>query len=86
MTRPIPLAIVDLGYGNIGSIRVAFERLGVSPQLTADPNEIATAERVVNALSVVGILRTSSAAPPPRPAAAPPHVGLFRRLRNRLGI
>lgn len=47
MTRPIPLAIVDLGYGNIGSIRIAFERLGVSPQLTADPNEIASAERVV---------------------------------------
>lgn len=47
MTRPIPLAIVDLGYGNIGSIRVAFERLGISPQLTTDPNEIASAERVV---------------------------------------
>lgn len=47
MTRSIPLSIVDLGYGNIGSIRIAFERLGVSPQLTADPNEIASAERVV---------------------------------------
>ena len=41
------LAIVDLGYGNIGSIRIAFERLGAVPQLTADPNEIASAERVV---------------------------------------
>ncbi len=41
------LAIVDLGYGNIGSIRIAFERLGASPLLTADPNEIASADRVV---------------------------------------
>jgi glutamine amidotransferase len=41
------LAIVDLGYGNIGSIRIAFERLGVVPCLTADPNEIASADRVV---------------------------------------
>ncbi|MDQ8755582.1 imidazole glycerol phosphate synthase subunit HisH [Sphingosinicella sp. LHD-64] len=47
MTRPIPLAIVDLGYGNIGSIRIAFERLGAMPRLTADPNEIAAADRVV---------------------------------------
>lgn len=41
------LAIVDLGYGNIGSIRIAFERLGVSPVLTADPGEITAADRVV---------------------------------------
>lgn len=41
------LAIVDLEYGNIGSIKLAFERLGVSPAVTADPDEIATAERVV---------------------------------------
>ena len=41
------LAIVDLGYGNIGSIQLAFERFGVSPVLTADPEEIATADRVV---------------------------------------
>lgn len=47
MTRPIPLAIVDLGYGNIGSIRIAFERLGAAPRLTADPSEIASAARVV---------------------------------------
>ena len=41
------LAIVDLGYGNIGSIRIAFERLGAAPQLTADPDEVAAAERLV---------------------------------------
>ena len=41
------LAIVDLAYGNIGSIRFAFERLGVTPVLTAEPQEIAAADRVV---------------------------------------
>lgn len=41
------LAVVDLGYGNIGSIRIAFERLGAAPVLTPDPAAIAAAERVV---------------------------------------
>lgn len=41
------LAIVDLAYGNIGSIRFAFERLGANPVVTADPDQIAGAERVV---------------------------------------
>lgn len=41
------LAIVDLAYGNIGSISLAFERFGLSPVLTADPEEIATADRVI---------------------------------------
>ena len=40
------VAIVDLGYGNIGSIAVAFQRLGATVTLTADPREIAAAERV----------------------------------------
>ena len=41
------LAIVDLAYGNIGSIEFAFERFGVTPVLTSDPEEIAAADRVV---------------------------------------
>lgn len=41
------LAIVDLAYGNIGSIELAFERFGLTPVLTADPQEIAGADRVV---------------------------------------
>lgn len=41
------LAIVDLAYGNIGSIALAFERLGTAPTLTADFAEIASADRVV---------------------------------------
>lgn len=41
------LAIVDLGYGNIGSVALAFERLGLTPTVTADPQAIAAADRVV---------------------------------------
>ena len=41
------LAIVDLAYGNIGSIKLAFERFGVTPIVTADPELIAKADRVV---------------------------------------
>ena len=41
------LAIVNLAYGNIGSIRYAFDRLGVSTLVTADPEEIAGADLVL---------------------------------------
>ncbi len=41
------LAIVDLAYGNIGSIRLAFERFGLEPIVTADADAIAAADRVV---------------------------------------
>jgi glutamine amidotransferase len=43
----VKLAIIDLAYGNIGSIQFAFERFGVTPELTADPQSIASADRVV---------------------------------------
>jgi imidazole glycerol-phosphate synthase subunit HisH len=43
----VNLTIVDLSYGNIGSIELAFERLGLTPKLTSDPVEIAGADRVV---------------------------------------
>jgi glutamine amidotransferase len=43
----VKLAIVDLAYGNIGSIELAFERLGATPVVTADLGEIAAADRVV---------------------------------------
>lgn len=41
------LAIVDLGYGNIGSIAMAFERLGCAPIVTADPAALVAATHVV---------------------------------------
>ncbi len=41
------LAVLDLGYGNTYSIRLAFQRLGVETLLTADPEVAETAERLV---------------------------------------
>lgn len=41
------LAILDLGYGNVDSIRLGFRRLGVEAQLTADPRIARNAERLV---------------------------------------
>ncbi len=41
------LALVDLGYGNLASVVMAFERLGVTPLLTGDPALVARADRVV---------------------------------------
>jgi len=41
------LAILDLGYGNTDSIRLAFQRLGVEATLTDDPVAAEQAERLV---------------------------------------
>jgi glutamine amidotransferase len=43
----VRLAIVDLAYGNIGSIKLAFERLGVEPIVTAAADELAGMDRIV---------------------------------------
>ena len=41
------LAIIDLDYGNIASIRHAFARLGVEADVTADPDALRAASHVV---------------------------------------
>lgn len=41
------IALVDLGYGNIGSIEIALARLGAEVRRTADPAAIRRAQRVV---------------------------------------
>jgi glutamine amidotransferase len=41
------LAIVDLGCANLGSMRIAFERLGAEPVVTKDASTIASAGKVV---------------------------------------
>lgn len=41
------LVIVDLGCGNIGSVRLAFRRFGVEPQVSASAEAIASADRLV---------------------------------------
>ncbi len=41
------LALINLGCGNLGSVGLAFERLGITPTVTDDPQTIAGARRVV---------------------------------------
>lgn len=41
------IVIVDYGAGNTRSVQFAFERLGLHPTLTADPDEIARADKVI---------------------------------------
>ncbi len=41
------LLILDLGYGNTRSVALAFERLGVTATLSADPAAVDRADRVV---------------------------------------
>ena len=41
------LAILDLGYGNMDSIRLAFARLEVEAELVVDANGVERAERLV---------------------------------------
>jgi glutamine amidotransferase len=41
------IAVVDLGCGNLGSVAIAVERLGLGMAITADPDEIARADRVI---------------------------------------
>jgi glutamine amidotransferase len=43
----VTLAIIDVGCGNIGSVGIAFERFGLAPRITADPTEIAQADKVI---------------------------------------
>lgn len=41
------LAIVDVGCGNIGSVKIAFERFGIDPVVTGAAEEIVSADKVV---------------------------------------
>lgn len=41
------LVIVDVGCGNIGSVGIAFERLGLTPLVTGDAQKVAAADRVI---------------------------------------
>jgi glutamine amidotransferase len=43
----VKLAIVDVGCGNIGSVAIAFERLGLEPVITSDAADVVSADRVV---------------------------------------
>ena len=70
------LAILDLGYGNVDSIRLAFARLGVESVLTADPAMVRDAERLVlpgvgAAGSAMGKLRAAGLVEPLRARSCP---------------
>lgn len=41
------LVIVDLGCGNIGSVRLAFGRFGLEPEVASDAETIAAADKVI---------------------------------------
>jgi imidazole glycerol-phosphate synthase subunit HisH len=43
----VTIAIVDLGCGNLGSVAISLERFGARNVVTADPQRIAAADRVV---------------------------------------
>ena len=48
MTSPASnLALLDLGYGNVESIRLGFARLGAEPTLVKDAAGVVSAERLV---------------------------------------
>lgn len=56
------VVLVDAGGANLGSVRCALERLGVTPELTADAETIRGADRVIlpgvsTAATVMGRLR-----------------------------
>lgn len=70
------VVIVDAGGANLGSVRAAFARLGVQPEVTRDPARIAAASRLVlpgvgAAAPVMAILRDSGLDRVLREARAP---------------
>lgn len=69
------LAVLDIGYGNTDSIRLAFERLGTAVTLTADPTVVEQTARLV--LPGVGSAKYAMA----RLA----ELGLVEALRRRTG-
>ena len=42
-----PVTVVSYGAGNVASVQFALERLGAVVRLTADPAEVAAAERLI---------------------------------------
>jgi glutamine amidotransferase len=43
----VKLVCIDLGYGNLGSVAIAFERLGIVPEISGDPEVLAAADKLV---------------------------------------
>ncbi len=48
MTRPTPeIVLVDFGMGNLRNVARALERAGAKPRVSADPDELCQADRVI---------------------------------------
>lgn len=45
--EPIDLVLIDAGGANLGSVRYAFERLGIIPRIVRDADGLAGADRIV---------------------------------------
>lgn len=69
------IAVLDVGYGNTDSIRLAFERLGAAVMLTADPAVVEQTARLV--LPGVGSAKYAM--------ARLTELGLVEALRRRAG-
>jgi len=41
------ITIIDFGMGNLRSVQKAFERLGVSAEITTSPEKVATAQKLI---------------------------------------
>jgi glutamine amidotransferase len=54
-----PIVIVDYGMANLRSVQKAFEKVGAAAQITADPNLVADADKLV--LPGVGAFRDAIA-------------------------
>lgn len=59
MPVPPPIAVLDLGTGNLRSVAKALERVGLQPELSADPDVVRAATGVV--LPGVGNFHTAAA-------------------------
>ncbi|TWI03611.1 glutamine amidotransferase [Luteimonas cucumeris] len=43
----MPVALIDAGGANLGSVRYALERLGIAPRIVRDADELARAGRII---------------------------------------
>jgi glutamine amidotransferase len=43
----VKLVVVDIGCGNIGSVRLAFGRFGIEPVIASDPETIRGADKII---------------------------------------
>src|SRR5258708_18113255 len=81
------IAIVDYGAGNVSSVKKAFEHLGASAQVTADPEVVRAAEKIC-VPGVGHFVRCAALNSGPRQSileaavAGRPFLGIFLRMQG----